>query len=160
MRANFRSAGRKGTANAVIPVPGRVMNPVTLRGVFRNRYENKKGVDGMKLEKINTGAGEIAVVRPDEAEAGSAYLRAEVGTLEGNADKNSFVLSALRGNFLYLDTDGATLSLGKDGVSVYLTYRCADAVLDAEETRSQMIDSFTAVVRIWRERLDSGKRVN
>ena len=128
----------------------------------------------MRIEKIMTNAGEIAAVRPETGEDGEAYLRAEIGTLAGLSEKSTFVYSALKGNFFYRDTDGAVISIDEKGERAYLTERVDDAVLgngaaagndavlgnDAaagNAAREAVVNGFAATLRLWRERLESGK---
>ena len=111
----------------------------------------------MRFEKVSTAAGEIAVVRPEAGDEGGAYLRAEIGSLAGLAAKSVFIYSALAGNFFYRDTDGAVISLDDANERAYLTERCDDAALDSESARAALVNDFASVLRVWRERLESGK---
>ena len=110
----------------------------------------------MNLEDIDTAVGVITVARPEAGDSCGAYLRAEIGTLEGVVDRGEFVKSALRGNFFYRHTDGAVLSLD-EADRVQLTLRCEEASLADGTAKARLIDGFAPAVRVWRELLAAAK---
>lgn len=106
----------------------------------------------MAVEKIQTRVGEIAVVRPDD-DAETVYLRAAVGTVADRLQPARFLADALEGNRFGLGTDGATLSLGSDETTVYLTLRLeADAVSEPAGLEAAL-QAFADVLTRWQDRL-------
>lgn len=107
----------------------------------------------MAVETLETRVGEIRVIRPDD-DPETAYLRAEVGSVDRLADPAHYLRAALAGNRFGLGTNGAVLSLGDDeNPTVYLTQRIPAEVAEAPEALDAALRPFAAALFRWRERL-------
>ena len=84
---------------------------------------------------------------------GACYCRAEVGKLGEKACPASFAEAALKGNFFWRATDGATLSLSTSENAVYLTDRFDDNAFEDETAFADYINGFLRTLYDWTERL-------
>ena len=65
-----------------------------------------------------------------------------------------FAEDALKGNFFWRGTEGATLSLNENDNAVYLTDRFDKEAFDDEAAFAEYINAFLRSVYDWRARLD------
>ncbi|MBQ6472863.1 MAG: type III secretion system chaperone [Victivallales bacterium] len=87
--------------------------------------------------------------------AASAYCRALVASLDKAALPGKFAEAALRGNFFWRATNGATISLNESENAIYLTDRFDEAAFEDSQALSAYIDEFLTVLRSWKNRLDA-----
>ena len=85
----------------------------------------------------------------------SAYCRTRIASLNETQCPDSFAEAALRGNFFWRGTDGATISLNTAENALYLTDRFdANAFEDADAFRAYA-DGFMRTLFDWRARLET-----
>ena len=88
-----------------------------------------------------------------EDDTGTAYCRALVGSCGDSPCPVSFAEAALRGNFFWRATDGATLSLNESENAIYLTDRFDDTAFEDEGAFGAYIDGFLRMLQDWKARL-------
>ena len=84
---------------------------------------------------------------------GACYCRAEVGALGEKACPASFAEAALKGNFFWRATDGATLALNTSDNAIYLTDRFDEDAFEDETAFADYINGFLRTLHDWQERL-------
>lgn len=82
---------------------------------------------------------------------GMVMLRSRVVDTGGVARKGSLAVAALEGNFFWLGTKGATLSLGRDGW-LWLTDRRPVEALDDADNLAACISDLLSTTVLWQER--------
>ncbi len=91
-----------------------------------------------------------------------AYCRAKVGEFGEQGCPDDFAESALKGNFFWRATDGATLALNKEENAVYLTDRFDDGAFEDEDAFRNYINDFLRMLFDWQQSLNAsieGKEV-
>ena len=83
------------------------------------------------------------------------YCRARIGELGDQKCPGEFAEEALKGNFFWQATDGATISLNTTENSLYLTDRFDEGAFEDEEAFQNYLDGFLRTLFDWQERLDS-----
>lgn len=83
----------------------------------------------------------------------AAYCRACVARLGSLPLPPSFAEEALKGNFFWRGTDGATLSYEKDENAIYLTDRFDDGAFADEAAFADYAAGIVATLADWRARL-------
>ena len=86
---------------------------------------------------------------------GACYCRAEVGALGDKPCPESFAEAALRGNFFWRATDGATISLNTSDNAIYLTDRFDEDAFEDETAFADYINGFLRTLYDWQERLST-----
>lgn len=84
-------------------------------------------------------------------DAGMVLMRSRVVDTDGLARKGSLAITALEGNFFWLGTRGATLSVGKDGW-LWLTDRRPIEAFASPDDLVACISDFLATTVLWQER--------
>ena len=86
-------------------------------------------------------------------DTGACYCRAEVGELGDKSCPTDFAEAALRGNFFWRATDGATLSLNTSDNAIYLTDRFDENAFEDETPFADYINGFLRTLSDWQKRL-------
>ncbi len=90
-----------------------------------------------------------------EGDTGAFYCRALIGSFGDGKCPGVFAEAALKGNFFWQATDGATLSLNEQENAVYLTDRFdKDAFVD-EAAFKDYLNGFLQSVYDWQVRLEN-----
>ena len=84
---------------------------------------------------------------------GACYCRAMVAELGDKECPTAFAEAALKGNFFWRATDGATLSLNASDNAIYLTDRFDENAFEDETAFADYFNGFLRTLYDWRERL-------
>ncbi len=87
-------------------------------------------------------------------DTGAFYCRAVIGRFGNDGCPCEFAEDALKGNFFWRGTEGATLSLNENDNAVYLTDRFDKDAFDDEAAFAEYINAFLRSVYDWQARLD------
>jgi len=101
---------------------------------------------------IDTGDSTLTFFAPG-VDTGVCYCRAAVGALGEKACPASFAEAALKGDFFWRATDGATLSLNTLENAIYLTDRFDFDAFEDEAAFADYINGFQRTLYDWQERL-------
>ena len=83
------------------------------------------------------------------------YCRAKVGEFGEQECPDDFAESALKGNFFWRATDGASLALNTEENAVYLTDRFDDGAFEDEDAFRDYINDFLRMLFDWQESLNA-----
>ncbi|MBP5640780.1 MAG: type III secretion system chaperone [Victivallales bacterium] len=103
---------------------------------------------------MDAGDTTLSFFAPD-GNAYFAYCRAKVGDLGDRECPDEFAESALKGNFFWRGTEGATLSLNTTENAIYLTDRFDDGAFENEESFRNYINDFLRTLFDWQENLNT-----
>ena len=88
---------------------------------------------------------------------GGAYCRVKVGDLGEQGCSGAFAEAALKGNFFWRGTAGATLSLDEVANAIFLTDRFDDGAFADAPTLREYINDLLRTLFDWRARLGAGE---
>ena len=83
------------------------------------------------------------------------YCRARIGELGERKCPVGFAEAALKGNFFWQATNGATISLDTSENAVYLTDRFDEGAFEDEDAFRDYLDGFLRTLFDWQERFDT-----
>ena len=112
---------------------------------FPDTVEGKSGVLSLLFDSIS-----LSIV-PVPADPTAVLFRFRVLDLTVLSRAGEFLLAALKGNFFWSGTDGATLSVGKDNM-LYLTERRYLNEFPAAEYIESCFEDYVRIVNDWRMR--------
>ena len=90
-----------------------------------------------------------------DGNAHACFCRARIGELGDRKCPVGFAEAALKGNFFWQATDGATISLNTKENAVYLTDRFDEGAFEDEDAFRDYLDGFLRALFDWRERFDT-----
>ena len=88
-------------------------------------------------------------------DTGAFYCRALIGSFGDGMCPCKFAEAALKGNFFWQATDGATLSLNEQENAVYLTDRFDKNAFEDEAAFTEYLNDFLQCVYDWQVRLEN-----
>lgn len=121
-----------------------------------NVIETYLGTDREHVRPLGGGIWQVTLGDVEMAVACAGddcdlVCQADVGALDGVGAKDLFLEDALKANFLWIETKGATLSLHPEtGVLVLSCRREADGFADAGAVAA-FLGGFAGMVRKWRQ---------
>jgi len=101
---------------------------------------------------ISIGDDEVEFFSPGKA-AYAGYCRACIASLEDTPFPEPFAEEALKGNFFWRGTNGATISYEKGDNTIWLTDRFDEGAFEDERALRDYVDQFLGTLDAWRARL-------